>query len=84
MQGKAYFLIVNALQEQNISFFSLIPRKAIQSRVKAVITTEKEKPKVLYDKIIIFREENDWETLMVEVKKEATLQRRLGTNNRWN
>jgi hypothetical protein len=69
VQGKAYFLIVNALQEQNISFFSLIPGKAIPSRVKVVITTKKEKPKVLYDKILIFREENDRETLMAEVKR---------------
>jgi hypothetical protein len=69
VQGKAYFLIVKALQEQNISFFSLIPGKVIPSRVKVVITTEKEKPKVLYDKILIFREENEREPLMVEVKK---------------
>ena len=32
VQGKAYFLIVNALREQNIPFVSLVPGQSVPSR----------------------------------------------------
>jgi hypothetical protein len=54
LQGKAYFLIVNALKEKNVPFVSLIPGQAIPALVKAVITTQAEKDKVSFDKILIF------------------------------
>ncbi|MCW4023666.1 MAG: hypothetical protein NWF01_01345 [Candidatus Bathyarchaeota archaeon] len=54
VQGKAYFLIVNALKEQNIPFFSLIPGQALPAQVKAVITTQTEQDKVNFEKILIF------------------------------
>ncbi len=64
VQGKAYFLIVNALKEQNIPFFSLIPGAPIPSEVKLVITTEKEKPQVNFGKVLIFNSESELDSLM--------------------
>jgi hypothetical protein len=54
VKGKAYFLIVNALKEQNIPFVSLIPGQAIPTQVRAVITTQTEQDKVKFEKILIF------------------------------
>jgi hypothetical protein len=69
VEGKAYFLIVNALREQNIPFVSLVPGKPASAEVKAVITTEKEKDKIKHEKLLIFREENELDSLVNEVKR---------------
>ena len=69
VDGKAYFLIVNALREQNIPFISIIPGEPILTRVKLVITTEKEKDLVNYGKIFVFHGENDLENLIGDVKR---------------
>jgi hypothetical protein len=69
VQGKAYFLIVNALKEQNIPFSSIIPGNPIFNRVKAVITTEKEKSRVNYGKILVFKSENELENIISEIKR---------------
>ncbi len=69
VQGKAYFLIVNALREQNISFISLVPGQAVPPKVKLVITTEQEKNLVKYEKIFVFHGEADTDNLINEVKR---------------
>ncbi len=69
VEGKAYFLIVNALREQNIPFISIIPGKPILTRVKLVLTTEKEKDLVNYDKVFVFHGENDLENLIGDAKR---------------
>ncbi|MGD6807888.1 MAG: hypothetical protein ACQCN4_13135 [Candidatus Bathyarchaeia archaeon] len=69
VQGKAYFLIVNALKEQEISFASVIPGEPIPPRAKMVITTEKEKPQVVHHKILVLKDEEEVGSLMVQVKK---------------
>jgi len=69
VQGKAYFLIVNALKEQNIPFSSIIPGNPIFTRVKIVITTEREKSLVNYGKILVFKSENELENLISEIKR---------------
>ena len=69
VQGKAYFLIVNALREQNIPFVSLIPNESVPSRVKLIITTEAEKSRVEFDRVLIFRGETELENLISEVKR---------------
>jgi hypothetical protein len=69
VQAKAYFLIVNALKEGGLAFDSLIPGDPIPPRVKMVITTPEEKPKVLFDKILLFLGEEELGSLVVEVKK---------------
>ena len=43
VQGKAYFLIVNKLNEKNISFISLLPGQSVPAKIKLVITTPEEK-----------------------------------------
>jgi len=67
--GKAYFLIVNELREQNISFISLVPSEPVPAEVKVVITTEKEKQLVKHEKILIFKDESELDNLVNEVKR---------------
>jgi hypothetical protein len=70
VQGKAYYLIVNALREKGISFYSVMPGQPIPSRAKLVITTEREKDKVVNHKVLVFHgEESELDVLMLEVKK---------------
>jgi hypothetical protein len=69
VKGKAYFLIVNELREQNISFISLVPGEPVPAEVKVVITTEKEKHLVKHEKILIFTSENELDDLVNEVKR---------------
>jgi hypothetical protein len=69
VEGKAYFLIVNELREQNIPFVSLIPWEPVPAEVKAAITTEKEKHQVKHEKILIFTNENELDNLVNEVKR---------------
>jgi hypothetical protein len=68
VQGKAYFLIINALREQNIPFISVVPGEPVPSRVKLMITTEKEKSKVGFEKALIFQGESELENLISEIK----------------
>jgi hypothetical protein len=63
VQGKAYFHIVNMLQENNISFVSLIPGDPIHSGVKIVITTPEEKPKIVFGKVLVFSSEKELDSL---------------------
>jgi hypothetical protein len=70
VQGKAYYLIVNALQQQDIDFYSLMPGQTVPARAKLVITTEQEKEKVVYPKVLVFHgEESELDVLVLEVKK---------------
>jgi hypothetical protein len=64
VQGKAYFFIVNALNENNIPFLSLIPGEPVPSEVKIVITTEKEQPLIMFDKVLVFNFESELDKLM--------------------
>lgn len=57
IQGKAYFLIVNQLREQNIPFISLVPGQSVPAKMKLVITTEQEKHLVNHEKILVFHSE---------------------------
>ena len=69
VDGKAYFLIVKALKEQNIPFISIIPGEPILTRVKMVITTESEKDQVNYHEISVFDGENNLDNLINDVKR---------------
>ena len=68
VEGKAYFLIVNELREQNIPFISLVPGEPVPEEVKVVITTEKEKHLVKHEKILTFSNEGELDNLVDEVK----------------
>jgi hypothetical protein len=69
VQGKAYFLIVNKLNEKNISFISLLPRQSVSAKIKLVIATPEEKHLVNHEKILIFQGEDKLDNLIDEVKK---------------
>jgi hypothetical protein len=69
VQGKTYYLIVNALRECDIGFFSIIPGVHVPTRAKLVITTEEEKEKVNYKKILVFHHESELDSIILEVKK---------------
>jgi hypothetical protein len=72
VEGKAYYLIVNALREQNVPFVSLVPGESVAAEVKAVITTEEEKPQIKHEKILTVNGEEDLEDLMTQIKKILT------------
>ncbi len=70
VQGKAYFLLVNQLKEQNIPFISLLPGQPIPAKIKIVITTEQEKSQVRHEKSLVFHGEEELDTLMRAIKKD--------------
>jgi len=69
VKGKAYFLIVNDLREQHIPFVSLVPGELLPSEVKVVITTERESHLINHERILIFHDESELDTLVNEVKR---------------
>ena len=69
VDGKAYFLIVNALREQNVPFISLVPGDQSPAEVKVIITTEKEKQLAKNGKTLIFTNENELDNLVNEAKR---------------
>ena len=69
VQGKAYFLIVNKLKERNIPFISLVPGETVPTEVKAVITTRQEKGKVNHEKVLVYDDEKEPDSLVKEVVK---------------
>ena len=52
--GKAYFLLINELKERNIEFLSVVPGEAVPAEAKVVITTEKEKPLIRHEKVLVY------------------------------
>lgn len=69
VQGKAYFLIVNALEEQNIPFVSIVPGETVPFEAKAVITTKEEKRLINHQKILVFSGEEELGILTMEAIK---------------
>jgi hypothetical protein len=68
VQGKAYFLIVNQLREQNIPFISLVPGQSVPAKMKLVITTEHEKYLINHDNIVVFYNEDGLDSLVDKIK----------------
>ena len=69
VQGKAYFLLVNALRERNMVFLSLIPSEPVPTEVKVVITTEKEKHLVNHSKVLVYDSKTEPDNVVNEVVK---------------
>jgi hypothetical protein len=69
VEGKAYFLIVNELREQNVPFISLVPGEAVPVETKVVLTTEKENRLIKHEKILIFNNESELDNLVNEAKR---------------
>jgi len=66
VSGKAYYLIVDKLKERNLPFLSVLPNEPIPTEIKVVVTTEKEKPQVQHEKILVYGEETELEALVNE------------------
>jgi hypothetical protein len=69
VEGKAYFLIVNELREQNVPFISLVPGEPVPVETKVVLTTEKENRLIKHEKILIFNNESELDNLVNEAKR---------------
>lgn len=69
VEGKAYFLIINALREQRLPFVSLIPGEPVPSEVKVVVTTERERQLIYHERILILHGESELDSLVNEVKR---------------
>lgn len=59
VSGKAYYKLVNELKAKGLPFLSLKPWDHIPLDVKAVVTTENEKPFVKYSNVLTFKHEDD-------------------------
>ncbi len=57
--GKAYYRLVDGLTRRAVSFVSLTPEDAIPISVKIVITTNEEKKKVRFSKVLVYYEDDD-------------------------
>ena len=64
VSGKAYFLLVNELRERGVDFLSIIPGQPVPAEAKVVMTTEKEKPLINHEKILVY-DENEAPNLVV-------------------
>lgn len=64
VSGKAYYLIVNELREKNVPFLSLTPNEPIPVEVQVVITTEKEKPLINHEKVLVYKDGTDPEAII--------------------
>jgi len=69
VSGRAYFLLVNELREKKIDFLSLIPGETVPTAAKVVITTEKEKPLIKHERILVFDETKDPTDVVNEAQK---------------
>src|SRR3990172_1711848 len=69
VSGKAYFLLVNELKERDIDFLSLVPGEPVPAEAKVVITTEKEKPLIKHERILVFDEKEEPNAVVNEALK---------------
>ncbi|MCW4053512.1 MAG: hypothetical protein NWE84_01145 [Candidatus Bathyarchaeota archaeon] len=69
VSGKAYFLIVNKLKELDIPFLSLVPGETVPADIKVVISTEKEKQQVNFERILVYDGETEPGLAANEVRK---------------
>jgi hypothetical protein len=67
--GKDYYLVVNELKRKNTPFLSLTPYEPVPIEIEVVITTEKEKPLIKHQRILIFQEGMRPEALTNEALK---------------
>jgi hypothetical protein len=69
VSGKAYFLLLNELKERNIGFVSIIPGEPVPAEAKVVITTEKEKPLITHERILVYDEKTEPNAVVNEALK---------------
>ena len=83
IQGKPYFLIVNKLKENDISFISLLPGQPIPTELKLVVTTPEEKHLVNHEKILVFQGEDKLDSLIDEAKRTLLGKEAFAKNSYW-
>jgi hypothetical protein len=66
VSGKAYYMIVNELRKRGVPFLSLTPAESIPAEIKVVITTQKERCLVKHDRVLVYQNEVEPETLASE------------------
>lgn len=66
VSGKAYHMIVNELRKRGVPFLSLTPAESIPAEIKVVITTQKERCLVNHDRVLVYQNEVEPETLASE------------------
>ncbi len=76
VSGKAYYKLVNELKDRDVPFLSLVPGDPIPQSIKVVLTTEKEKPVIDHQRILIYDAEKDpsdiiSEALRIVMNKEV-------------
>jgi len=59
VSGKAYYLLVNELNNMGVPFLSLTPYEPIPLGIKVVITTEKERPLIRHETVLVFKDGMD-------------------------
>jgi hypothetical protein len=64
VSGKAYYLIVNELKKANVPFISLTPHEPIPLEIKVVITTEKERPFINHENVLVYKDGMDLQALV--------------------
>jgi hypothetical protein len=69
VSGKAYFLLVNELKERDIEFLSIVPDETVPAEVKVVLTTEKEKPLISHERVLVFDEKDEPHSVVNEALK---------------
>ena len=69
VSGKAYFLLINELKERSIDFLSLVPGKPVPAEAKVVLTTEKEKPLINHERILVYDENEEPNAVVNEALK---------------
>ncbi len=69
VSGKAYFLLVNRLKQKNIQFISLCPGEILPAETRVVITTEREKPLIVNEKILVYDPETEPDALIDEAAR---------------
>jgi hypothetical protein len=70
VSGKAYYLIVNELKNRNIPFISLTPYDPLPMEAKVVITTEKERPLIRHENVLVLREDENVQCLINQVLQQ--------------
>jgi hypothetical protein len=69
VQGKAYYFIVNELEQRNIPFISFVPGQSIRTEIRVVITTKAEKPLIDHPNVIVFDLEMEPEFFGAEIQR---------------
>ena len=64
VSGKAYYVVVTELRKKNLPILSLKPGEPIPAGIKVVITTEKEKPLINHDKVLVYEDGGNPEALI--------------------